>query len=347
MEKSHPHENHVAMNYEDRLQQAKQDKSLSDAPMLRRAILRTRWFGLIGGTILILAAIRGIVVGVDVLDDTAVPLVIAIVGAVIAVGVFVLSRMTNSAAKRYDMTQLSNALGRLKTFLIAQLILVVSSAVYTVVILSDTEINPLPYLLPSVLSFMILLMWMLDIDKGRAEIKLLVGNAFNSPVTESTSTPTRPAGSKLRFFSWMIAVSGIGSALASGLFWYLASYHLDWFTENFSGKPIGWIEPYEAYEQFRTQRGDSLLWDEWIADLTADGTIQPDHHSYETETSDVAESPYPEDTSSLDSFSYNHGPEIYKILNRRIFFFDFAAYLILFSLLFLVYRALRKTMQLH
>lgn len=321
------------MNYEDRLQQAKQEKSLSDAPLLRRAVLLTRWFGLLGGIFLMISAIRGLIAGADLMDETAVPMMIAAFEAVLAASIFTLSRMTNSAAGRYDMGRLFTVLGRLKAVLITKLALVFGTMLYLMILVSGAGAKLLPFLITLLLPAIIIFMWIRDITRGRSEIRSLPNAGANMPPALKIATRKRTKAEFLRFCGVIAAVSAVCSALCAGCIWYLATYRTEWFTEHFTGKPLGLIEPLEMYDRYRISKGSVSIWDQWTGDLYAEATGRP--NPYPPQGNDMDPSGSPSDEAAFAAFNaYVDGnPEISRSLNHRAFFIDVVAYLVVFCAL--------------
>ena len=124
------------MNLEDRLDEAKKDKLLTKAPALRRVILRSRWFGTIGGIFMVISAVRNL--NKSSLDDPSpVVTVISILGILFAVAILAISQRIARAADARDLAETKKLLKSLRGILIFGLICSLGSGLYAFVALSE------------------------------------------------------------------------------------------------------------------------------------------------------------------------------------------------------------------
>ncbi len=330
------------MKFEERLKNAKLEKELTRAPTLRRALLRTRWLGSVGGTFLLISAIRELISSFKLLDDTPVPALIALVSLAISIAVLILSRMSTNAASRRDLHRVARVFGWLKAVLSAYLLMTFCTAIYIIIQLNESGANPAPYLLLALIPAGFVFFWLLDIRTARAEILAIKQTEPGSPDDKERRSPLEVAAIKRRRLIFAAIGSIVCSGVLAGLFWFLATYRYEWLAEHLTGKPLGMVEPFELYSQLADSGDSPPLWDKWAGDLYTKATGLPHPSTVEPDPAPSTDSdqggpaaPITDSDAAVEAYNLylNDHPEIYGELNRRIFMIDFAAYLVCFSIL--------------
>lgn len=165
------------MSLEDRLDEAKKDKLLTKAPALRRVILRSRWFGTIGGIFMVISAVRNL--NKSSLDDPSpVVTVISILGILFSVAVLAISQRIVRAADARDLAETKKLLKSLRGILIFGLLCALGSAVSALVIMSEGGGGGgalMLILLFILIPFAVLGAWIREVARANEEIEALEG----------------------------------------------------------------------------------------------------------------------------------------------------------------------------